>query len=385
MKKKHYLLKINVSDEVSIWENKIEKIGIGSFDLTNDGFYFGRSNNYYLTSEEIYQLDILSINQTVDLQDKKIYRHPHLELPRQKVDLLKNKFNVKIIRDLNVADIQIISDKLIQNLISLDWNQSLSYVEMFAVFTALKENNHLTESGLDKCKEILATVEKDAYIDISVVKNYNYHSPVNDTIKDKTDSFEAEGRKSRILKGADNIKKYEELINSSAVVIRDIEINKIICEDLVVLAEDQFEQIQKMIISTDIQNKTLALEMLSNSNVEESFDIVSYIFYWHYDHLKMADNWNNINVKTLRKRFEKFSGSKQTHQQYSYDNYITYLDAENKTTEFIVNKTINLLYDNVVKKTMGCKNKVFAIDIKSIYLVDKFKNKIIKKEECIEI
>ena len=140
-----------------------------------------------------------------------------------------------------------------------------------------------------------------------------------------------------------------------------------------------------MIISTDIQNKTLALEMLSNSNVVESFDIVSYIFYWHYDHLKMADNWNNINVKTLRKRFEKFSGSKQTHQQYSYDNYITFLDAENKTTEFIVNKTISLLYDNVVKKTMGCKNKVFGIDIQSIYLVDKFKNKIIKKEECIEI
>ena len=385
MKKKHYLLKINVSEEVSIWENKIEKIGIGSFDLTNDGFYFGRSDNYHLTSEEIHQMDILSINQTIDLQDKKIYRHPHLELPRQKVDLLKKKFNVKIIRDLNVADIQIISDKLIQNLISLDWHQSLSYVEMFAVFTSLKENNHLTESGLDKCKEILSMIEKDAYIQISVDKNYRYHSPVDDTIRDKIDSFEVEGKKSIILKGADNIKKYEELINSSAAVIRDIEINKIICEDLVVLAEDQFEYIQKMIISTDIQNKTLALEMLSNSNVEESFDIVSYIFYWHYDHLKMADNWNNINVKTLRKRFEKFSGSKQTHQQYSYDNYITFLDAENKTTEFIVNKTISLLYDNVVKKTMGCKNKVFGIDIQSIYLVDKFKNKIIKKEECIEI
>ena len=385
MKKKHYLLKINVSEEVSIWENKIEKIGIGSFDLTNDGFYFGRSDNYYLTSEEISQMGILSINQTIDLQDKKIYRHPHLELPRQKVDLLKKKFNVKIIRDLNVADIQIISDKLIQNLISLDWHQSLSYVEMFAVFTSLKENNHLTESGLDICKEILSIIEKDAYIQISVNRNYRYHSPVEDTIRYKTDSFGVEGKKSIILRGDDNIKKYEELINSSAAVIRDIEINKIICEDLVVLAEDQFEYIQKMIISTDIQNKTLALEMLSNSNVEESFDIVSYIFYWHYDHLKMADNWNNINVKTLRKRFEKFSGSKQTHQQYSYDNYITFLDAENKTTEFIVNKTISLLYDNVVKKTMGCKNKVFGIDIQSIYLVDKFKNKIIKKEECIEI
>jgi hypothetical protein len=381
--KKHYKLNITVSAEHSTWLNGKEKLGIGSFSLKEDGYYFGRSKSYYPNEKELALLNIITSDKTIDLQDKKIYRYPNLELPRQKVDLLKTKFNVKIIRDAELADIHIVSDKLIINLLTLDWTESITYAQMFEVFNMLKQNDQLTESGLDKCKEFLSIVEKEAYICIKVVKDYRYTSPVADDIATKVSEYDYDGNRDMVIRDG-NVALYDQLRNTTALIVKDVEINKIISEDLAVIDEDQFDQVSKMIQSNDRDNRTLALEMLSNCNIEKSFDIVSYLFFWYYDYFKDCNNWNNINIKTLRKRLEKFSGSKNGSNQWPYDKYIKLLEVENKLTDFIVKKTIQKMYDSVIKSTIGFNNNVFAIDLESIYLVGKYKNSIIKKE-CIQI
>ena len=384
MEKKHYKLEITVSAQDSTWVNGKERLGIGCFSLKEDGYYFGRAKSWYPNEEEIALLGIVTSDKTIDLQDKKIYRYPNLELPRQKVDLLKDKFNVKIIRDAELADIHIVSDKLILNLLTLDWSKSLTYAQMFEVFNTLKQNDQLTESGLDKCKELLSIIEKDAYICIQVHKDYRYTSPVADSIADKVSDYDYDGSRDIVVRD-ENLVLYNQLRNATALIVKDVEINKIISEDLAVISEEQFDQVSKMIQSQDKDNRTLAVEMLANCNVEESFDIVSYLFFWYYDYFKDTNNWNNINVKTLRKRLEKFSGSKDNNRQWAYDQYVALLHDENKLTDFIVQKTIKKMYDSVIKNTFGCKNNVFSIDMDSIYLVDKFKNSIIEKKECIEI
>lgn len=384
MKKKHYKLQISTLPSNMIMSNGKERLDISCFSLEEDGYYFGRAKYWYPDSDVIDLLSIVTSNKTIDLQDKKIYRYPNLELPRQKVDLLKTKFNVKIIRDPKLADIHVISDKLIANLINLDWGSSLTYSEMYEVFKTLKDHDHLTEKGLDKCKEILSIVEKDAYINIRVIKDFRYTFSISDFISNKISNFDRDGIRDIIIRES-NMLLYDELYNSSALLVKDVEINKIISKDLAVISEDQFDQVSKMITSSDKDNRTLATEMLANCNVEESFDIVSFLFFWYYDWFKDTNNWNNINVKTLRKRLESFSGAKDNSRQWSYDHYIQLLQAENKLTDFIVKKTIQKLYDSIIKNTFGCKNNVFAIDIESIYLVDKYKNSIIEKKECTEI
>lgn len=384
MKKKHYAINITVSSECSTWTNGKERLGIGTFDFKNDGYYFGRSKSWYPNQKELDTLNITTSDKSVNLQDKKIYRYPNLELPRQKVDLLKTKFNVKVSRDAASADIHVISDKLILNILTLDWGKSLTYPELFSIFNALKLSDQLTESGLNKCKEYLSIIEKDAYIRLTVSKDFRYTSPVAEYIADKLSDIDRDGNRDMIVRGKD-IAIYDQLLNTTALIIKDVEINKIISEDLAVIDEDQFDQVSKMITSSDKDNRTLAAEMLANCNVEESFDIVSFLFFWYFDWFKDTNNWNNINVKTLRKRLEKFSGSKDNNRQWAYDQYVTLLSEENKLTDFIVKKTTQKMYDSVIKNTFGCKNNVFSIDLESIYLVDKYKNAIIKKEECIQI
>ena len=337
MEKKHYLLNITVSAEHSTWSNGKERLSIACFNLKEDGYYFGRARGWYPDSKEIDSLGIVTSDKAIDLQDKKVYRYPNLELPRQKVDLLKTKFNVKVIRDADKADIHIVSDKLITNLLTLDWAKSITYAQMFEVFNMLKQNDELTESGLDKCKECLSIVEKEAYIRINVVKDYRYTSPVGDNIANKLSDFDHDGNRDMVIRD-DNVALYDQLRNTTALIVKDVEINKIISEDLAVISEDQFDQVSKMIQSQDKDNRTLAVEMLANCNVEESFDIVSFLFFWYYDWFKDTNNWNNINVKTLRKRLEKFSGSKDNNRQWAYDQYVQLLETENKLTDFIVKK-----------------------------------------------
>ena len=381
MKKKHYLLKI-LSQHSSCINGK-ERLGIECFSLEENGYYFGKTKSYYITNADLALLDIVTSDKTIDFQDKKIYRYPNIQLPRQKIDLLKTKFNIKIIRDPNLADIHIISDKLILDLITLKHHSSLSYVQMFDLFTYLKQNDLLTETGLNKCRDILSIVEKDAYINIISNTNTKYKigggiNVIGPYIFNKILEYNS-GNGRDIIINSDNIALYDQLFNKTALIVKDFEVNKIISKDLTTITEDEFDQILKMITSQDIDNRSLAIEMLANCNVEESFDIVSFLFFWYYDYFKDTKNWNNVNVKTLRKRFEAFSGNTSRSNTWTYDKYITLLINENKLTDFAVKKSINMMYESIIKNLFNSVNSAFSIDIESIYLLDKFKNLIIKK------
>ena len=61
------------------------------------------------------QVDIKGVNiskvNTVDIQSKSFYRYPKLDLPRMKVDLLKEKYDISITRNKDAADYKVISLK----------------------------------------------------------------------------------------------------------------------------------------------------------------------------------------------------------------------------------------------------------------------------------
>ena len=88
-----------------------------------DGKWITSNNNYQIKEEDLLKLGLPKLNNdTIDLQDKKIYRFPKLTLPRNKVELLKEKYNCKIVRDLNKADISVVSLKLFDTILERTWN-----------------------------------------------------------------------------------------------------------------------------------------------------------------------------------------------------------------------------------------------------------------------
>ena len=136
-----------------------------------------------------------------------------------------------------------------------------------------------------------------------------------------------------------------------------------------------------MIKSSDRENRSLALEMLANCNVNKSFDVVSNIYYWHYDWLKDTNNWNTVNVKALRAKMKTFEGGGSIGTIYSYNSYIKNLVEHDKLTKFAIDDTRKRLYKNIISDLAGTDNEgaVFNIDIESITLKNKLIENIINE------
>jgi hypothetical protein len=56
-----------------------------------------------------------------------------------------------------------------------------------------------------------------------------------------------------------------------------------------------------MIMSNDIENRSLALEMISNCNISKSYDVVSGLYFWNWDWLNLLITGILLMLKLLEK------------------------------------------------------------------------------------
>ena len=340
------------------------------------------TNNWSVTNKDLIALGFKNFKadteNNIDLQDKKLYRYPKLDLPRQKVDLLKNKFNCKVIRDREKADIHVISGKFIDDLITIDWGSSIDFSSAFQLFKFMKTENLITQCGLDKVKEIVSDIPHDSKISLQL-RYYDRNidqrvDNIYNLLRDCFDSINSKNiySKDYTIKDA-NITIYNNILNSEVQVVTDIDICNIIDKDLAVLDNIEYDSIESMIKSNDIENRTLALEMLANCNLYKSFDVISGIFFWNYELCKSTNNWNTVNVKTLRKRMQAYRGDHSKNHYQSHNEYIKALKEDNKLTDFAINKTKESLYKNVLDNIIGENAHVFSVDFENLKLKNKQK------------
>ena len=205
------------------------------------------------------------------------------------------EYNAKITRDIEKADISIISDKYLNKLFNRTWNNSSPFENFFNIIESLKKNDLISINGLDKVEDILNLIPHNSMVSCTAPYRYNDHN--NRSISSFIDNVES----------VNKVNDYLKIINNSTNVIFDTDVINIIDDELAILENTEYDTILSMINSSDRDNRSLALEMIANCNIEKSFDIVSGIFFWKYDWLKDTSNWNSVNIKSLRKRMVKYS------------------------------------------------------------------------------
>lgn len=395
MIRKLYKLTMDMVENETMYinpNNKSCQLSEKAFKLNEIGLYIGNIDGWEITAKDIESLGFFTKTKGIDLVDKAIYRYPHLDLPRQKVDLLKDKFNMKVIRNPDKADYHVVSNRTIKNLLSHTWSSNYTYTELGLFFVNLKEQNIMSPHALVKAREILETLPKDARISIerpyhSYDENINHNNEFKKTkgyiskqVSLLNDNRKEQGR-DIIIDCQIKMKTFIDLYNSVTPKIFDTDVCNIIDADLAVLETNQLDDILKMVHSTNRDDRTLALEMLSNCNVDKSFDIVSNIFYWEYDWIKDTNNWNTINVKSLRSRMKDFEGHSSNSSIYSYNNYIKQLIACDKLTKFAVDYTRQKLYKNILGSLVGHAADVFSLEVglESVTLKKDFMNNILNE------
>tara|TARA_R110000803_G_scaffold25797_1_gene61546 strand:- start:2452 stop:3651 length:1200 start_codon:yes stop_codon:yes gene_type:complete len=378
-----------------------ELISADLIEYTNtEKLWLFSSNNYAVKKSDYKNLGFGNLinNNLISVQDKKLYRYPKLDLPRQKVDLIKDKFNCSVIRDPEKADIYIISLNTLNSFISTHWGPSMPFSEAFKTLKFLKEENMLDASGLEKIKTLINDVPHNSMIKFNL--GYIPHNPftisTSDYITYSKITILLEKTRNKIDDFINNLnftsntrdfvlektyqKNYNALLNTTAQVVLDTDICNIIDKDLAVLDNNQYNNIKSMVTSQDIDNRTLALEMLANCNIDKSFDLVSSIYYWNWDWIKSTNNWNTVNVKTFRKRMKAYEGGHGTTTIYSFNNYINLLIADNKLTKYAIDFTRELLYKTLLSSSIGDSAGVFNISLDNLDIKNELKEKILLNE-----
>ena len=362
-----YKFNISLYDEHIDSNGKIKASAIEFFKIEEQWLY--NKNGWQVETEDLEKLGlpIVDPDQEIDLQDKKIYRFPKITLPRQKMDLIKDKYNCKVIRDITKADISIVSLKLFDALIERTWASSIPYQSLFQVVKWLKaDKNAFTDLATVKIQEFLNETPTFSMIDFNVNKHWNGSNPklydeVNKYMADE-DLNNEEG--SDWILPKKNAEAFNNLLQSTSQIVFDTDISNIIDSELAVIENDKYEDILKMIESTDIDNRSLAVEMMANCNIEKSFDVVSGLYYWKYDWFKNTNNWNSVNVKAMRNRLKAYEGVHNTNSIYSFNNYLSLLAKDRKLTRFAVGPIV------------GDSSDIFKVDLDNLYIVDKIEENV---------
>ena len=342
-----------------------------------DNMHLSNTSNWSIQKEDIKNIGLshLKLNSnSINLQDKTIYRYPKLNLPRQKVDLLKDKFNVKITRNSDVADIHVISHQFIESLLTFEWSRNITFKEWYAICLDLKEQNLLSDEALDELRIVLSSMDRNSIVQIPNFYNTattGFLNSLSDILHIRREQLK-QGR--HIILQPHQFKNFNDVINSKAVVAFDTDISAIIYSDLAVISNEEYDRIEAMATSNDIDNRTLVLEMLANCNIEKSFDVVSGIYWWHYDWLKNTNNWNTVNVKAIRMLLKKYEGGHNISNLYSFNAYIKNLYEDRKLTKFAIDKTREKLLNTLLSPSVGPGSQVFKVALENLVLTDKYNN-----------
>ena len=234
---KKFHLHINITPETTITNDEsivdnnktTNKLLADAIKLEETGVYIGTTNGWTL-DKQLVDTVLPKRPDVINIQDKKLYRWPHLDLPRQKVDLLKDKFNCKVIRNVDKADIEIISMNGMRKLVEMDWHASFSYSGMYDFLSFLKSADILTKSSLEKCRDVLEGIPKESRINITRDHPWNIDSAgelfqTSKIINKYLDSNRPKGGgREAVVKGKDKIDTYHHIVNTSSQVVFDVDI-----------------------------------------------------------------------------------------------------------------------------------------------------------------
>tara|TARA_B100001778_G_C18603894_1_gene638690 strand:- start:2165 stop:3331 length:1167 start_codon:yes stop_codon:yes gene_type:complete len=344
------------------------------------GLYLGHSKNYYGRNStyvtEVLNQNVLNKPTMMQIKGCSIYRFPKLSLPRQKVDHLKESANISVTRDKEKADYHIISEKLLDSFFESSWSDFITKEKMTELLSTTQ--SCYTNDGYMKISNMM---EDDVLYYIQVDSHWRNQNPHLTKIRDAHNkATKSVDRGYSIYVPNKNLDDYNNIISNPKLVL-DQHIKELCDEGLHILTSEEATNIEKILSTNDVENLTLALEMMSNCNLEKSFDYVSYLYYFNHDNLKMASNWNNINAKTLRSSLDNFTPYSNNSAIY-YEAYLKKLVEANKLTEWAFKATAKKMFDGGMK-SFGLNKDVFTIKLENIELNPKYAE-VMKKAETAE-
>ena len=233
---------------IDFYTNRIDEEDVKqTFPLTLNHFNISKAlfisdgyNNYH---DKVTAMNI-TVNNNIDWNTiSTVYRHPKITLSRDKLSCLKDKYNIKVIRDKSKADLEIVSEKTFTTYVSSHYGVSLSSVSSFKVI--FDKYKHLFDEKIreDLWKIFDDPTLQDTYIALDLTNSYYHADHIEGTqLADFEDALgEFQTYHLNYIQEED-ITNYEYLCNNPNKTVLDTYVNEAASEDSVIInIEDVLE------------------------------------------------------------------------------------------------------------------------------------------------
>jgi hypothetical protein len=380
-KNKIYSIRIDIDKSYNTDDSNV-KVDAEDINMTMFGYLLGAGNgSHYLNESPIKMEDI--IEDKVDWSSiDKVYRFPHLALSRDKLTILKDKYKVRVVRDINIADVCVISSTTLDKLTSYNYYGKLFTKELFMSKLEGGLKDCLNHEALLKLTDLMDTLtDKD-----NIYINDRYNNWNNSSAFEKSklvyftngDFFQDTNSSGVYYINKENWEQYSLLTDPNKILISDIYVNQVCSEDSIILDWKYYQNIKTMLEATK-DDKDVAMTLMANCQIEESKTALGLLFYHYGETMKGTKVWNQVAFRTLRKQFEHYStsGWNATHTA-PFSNLIEKLIDDNALTEESMSHICDLVFKKVIQSGVGFAqdNCVFEMDRVDIRLKPKFKEKM---------
>ncbi|MBE18162.1 MAG: hypothetical protein CMH79_05320 [Nitrospinae bacterium] len=371
--------------ELYVRPKHTNSINVEQFSWTHKGILVMEAANYYADGDLIQLLrdSILSYEDLGNkITGKSLYRYPKLSLPREKLNVVNEKYDSKVIRDYDSADYLIVSEKYFTSSVDNSWN-SVGFNSSHELLIKLEKGKEFFDP--DYYNEVVDFVSQDVNRVYIINSGYYYGNNSNqysdhenrvaDWLKSFNDLKSGDGY-THFIKPAEE-KRYMYLCKNMHRVILDNDLTSLATEDSVPLDRNSYIQITKMLKSDDEDNRAVALEIMANCQTDESHTYLALLFAFQHEYMRYHKNWNHVNFKALRQKFDEYIRSSEWTRGYSYDYLVKTLSRNNALTEYAMRIIAKSMFEQVLSSTFGITgNSVFEIDESVLTLREEWLSKV---------
>ena len=244
-----------------------------TFFVTLGDTTFKTAVHYFCTNYKNYNANNQSIK-IDDLKGKSLYRYPKINLPRTKLDMLKESHNIKVVRDPSKADYKVISDKYVESLFRLQWHKRylakdlhafclsnptacMNYCNTSISLMSLQHISSLDNLSTDN-ETFQEFLEDNPDTEIVFVNAYSFFRHQGLDVPNAT----YPGYDDRNYISEDDKLLYDAILNDNTLIKDEQLVDIISSESGVILTHEQYDSLLGMIRSDDRENVALGLEML---------------------------------------------------------------------------------------------------------------------------
>jgi|688.fasta_scaffold00850_42 hypothetical protein len=285
----------------------------------------------------------------IDFVEKdKIYFTPGCSVPRGKFKTYCEDKNIRVTRDSSKANYIVYSEKSVIGLFSQTWEYTISSELMINLITNSNLFNQSTTNliinTLDKAEyrdKVLISYQTKNILEkcILLLKNIGF-IPMDTEYKNEFD------RSKKIIR-VDDRKSFELLFDPNTKVInQELILSKINSDN--VINKEMYESIEKLFQSNQESDWTVAMEIMANSDLDNSA-LYNFLLFKHYYGSRMAyaKSRNHVNFKSM---LEYYGVNK--YSNITLDVIIDFLKLKGVFNQYAYD-LINEMYVKEIKSYLG--------------------------------